>query len=155
MEISGFLDNKKLLRGFEKPEITDFSSESSINSLGQEKISSLKNAISEIKRLIEDRKTLSKKFIEEGDSIKLEIENLILSNENTLRNTSIGQSEALSEKNALRNKKVEIAELQLKEKIDCWKDISLLKKELRIYEKELSEKENRMKELNDILNEGK
>ena len=29
----------------------------------------------------------------------------------------------------------------------------MLKKELRIFEKELSEKEGRMKELNDILNE--
>jgi len=29
----------------------------------------------------------------------------------------------------------------------------LLKKELRIYEKELSEKESRIKELNEILNE--
>ena len=65
----------------------------------------------------------------------------------------LDRTEALIEKNALRNKKVEISELQLNEKINCWKDIAYVKKELRIYEKELSEKESRMKELNDILSE--
>jgi hypothetical protein len=155
MEIRGILDSKKLLKGFEKPEITGFSSENSMENFGQEKIDSLRNAISEIKRLVDERKRLSKEIIEDGDKIKLEIDNLILVNENTLRNTSVGQTEALSEKNSLRSKKVEISELQLKEKIDCWKDIATLKKELRIYEKELSEKESRIKELNDILSEGR
>lgn len=154
MELKGILDSKKLLKGFEKPEITGFSSENSMENFGQEKISSLKNAITEIKRLVDERKRLSKEIIEDGDSIKLEIDNLILVNENTIRNTAVGQTEALSEKNSLRSKKVEISELQLKEKIDCWKDIALLKKELRIYEKELSEKESRIRELNDILSEG-
>jgi DNA primase large subunit len=111
----------------------------------------LKKAISEIKQLIEERKKLSLEFIKEGEAIKSEISNLILTNESTLR--ALGQNEALIEKNALRNKKVEISELQLNEKIDCWKDIALLKKELRIYEKELSEKEGRIKELNNILME--
>ena len=153
MELKGILDSRKLLNGFEKPEITGFSSENSIENMGQEKANSLKNAINEIKRLIEERKKLSKDFTEEGDSIKLEIDNFILTNENTIRNTAIGQNEGLLEKSSLRNKKVEISELQLKEKIDCWKDIALLKKELRIYEKELSEKEGRIKELNEILSE--
>jgi hypothetical protein len=155
MELKGVLDSKKLFEEFEKPEITGFSSEKFLEGFGIEKILSLKNAIIEIKRLIEERKKLSKEILEDGDKIKLEIDNLILVNENTVRNTALGQSEALSEKNSLRNKKVEISEMQLKEKIDCWKDIALLKKELRGYEKELSEKENRIKELNEILNERK
>jgi len=155
MKLKGILDDKGLFENFEKPEITGFSSENFLEGFGIEKILSLKNAIIEIKRLIEERKKLSKEILEDGDKIKLEIDNLILVNENTVRNTVLGQSEALSEKNSLRNKKVEISEMQLKEKIDCWKDIALLKKELRGYEKELSEKENRIKELNEILNERK
>lgn len=155
MKLKGILDGKELFENFEKPEITDFSSENFLEGFGIEKILSLKNAIIEIKRLIEERKKLSKEILEDADKIKLEIDNLILVNENTIRNTALGQSEALSEKNSLRNKKVEISEMQLKEKIDCWKDIALLKKELRGYEKELSEKESRIKELNTILNEGK
>jgi hypothetical protein len=154
MEIRNILESNGLFKKLEKPEITSFSSENVFDSFGTEKVISLKNAILEIKRLIDERKKLSKEIIEDGDKIKLEIDNLILVNENTIRNTSLGQSEALSEKNSLRNKKVEISEMQLKEKIDCWKDIALLKKELRGYEKELSEKEGRMKELNEILSEG-
>jgi hypothetical protein len=155
MKLREVLDSKELFEKFEKPEITRFSSENSFDGFGTEKVISLRNAIIEIKRLIEERKKLSKEILEDGDKIKLEIDNLILINENTIRNTALGQSEALSEKNSLRNKKVEISEMQLKEKIDCWKDIALLKKELRGYEKELSEKENRIRELNEILSEGK
>ncbi len=145
------IKNKSSLVGLEKPRITGFSESSLIDSVGQERIDSLKKAVSEIKQLIEERKKLSLEFIKEGESIKSEISNLILINENTLR--ALGQNEALIEKNALRNKQVEISELQLNEKIDCWKDIALLKKELRTYEKELSEKQGRIKELNDILRE--
>ena len=153
MEIKGILDSNRLLKGFEKPEITGFSNENLIDSFGQEKISSLRKAIFEIKKLIEERKKLSEDFIEEGDEIKLEIDNFILANENTVRNTINGQNEGLLEKSSLRNKKVEISELQLKEKVDCWKDIALLKKELRIYEKELNEKESRINEINELLGE--
>lgn len=151
MELKKILGNKKSLIGLEKPGITGFSDGSMLESVGQERIDSLKKAIYEIKQLVEERKKLSLDFIKEGEELKSEISNLIIENESTLR--ALGQSEALVEKNALRNKKVEISELQLNEKINCWKDIALLKKELRIYEKELSEKESRINELNDILRE--
>lgn len=141
--------NKNALIGLEKPEISGFSEGNMLEVVGQERITSLKKAIQEIKQLVDERKKLSIEFIKEGEDIKSEINNLIIGNESTLR--ALGQNEALIEKNNLRNKKVEISELQLNEKINCWKDIALLKKELRIYEKELSEKEGRMKELNDIL----
>lgn len=150
MELRG-IKNKSSLVGLEKPEITGFSDASMMEAVGKERIDSLKKAIQEIKHLIEERKKLSFEFIKEGEEIKSEISNLILENESTLR--AFGQNEALIEKNALRNKKVEISELQLNEKINCWKDVALLKKELRIYEKELSEKQSRMSELNNILNE--
>lgn len=151
MELKEISRSKRPLIGLERPEITGFSEGNMLDALGQERVDSLKKAIQEIKHLIEERKKLSLEFIKEGEEIKSEINNLILGNESTLR--ALGQNEALIEKNALRNKKVEIAELQLNEKINCWKDIALLKKELRIYEKELSEKESRINELNDLLNE--
>lgn len=141
--------NLNSLKELEKPGISPFSESKAFDMLGQERIISLKKAIFEIKQLIEERKQLSLGFINEGEAIKSEISNQILANESTIR--ALGQNEALIEKNALRNKKIEISELQLNEKIDCWKDIALLKKELRVYEKELSEKESRVKELNNIL----
>jgi hypothetical protein len=151
MELQGISKNRNPLIGLEKPGITGFSDGSMLESVGQERIDSLKKAIQEIKHLVDERKKLSLEFIKEGEDLKSEISNLIIENESTLR--ALGQSEALTEKNSLRNKKVEISELQLNEKINCWKDIALLKKELRIYEKELSEKESRINELNSILNE--
>ncbi len=151
MELRSLSKDKTPFIGLEKPEITGFSDRTFLETVGQERIDSLKKAIQEIRYLIEERKKLSLEFIKEGEDIKSEINNLIIGNESTLR--ALGQNEAMIEKNALRNKKVEISELQLNEKIDCWKDIALLKKELRAYEKELSEKEGRMKELNDILSE--
>jgi hypothetical protein len=151
MELKGISRSKYPLIGLEKPEITGFPEGNMLDALGQERIDSLKKAIQEIKHLVDERKRLSIEFIKDAEEIKSEINNLIIGNESTLR--ALGQNEALIEKNALRNKKVEISELQLNEKINCWKDIALLKKELRIYEKELSEKEGRIKELNDILND--
>ena len=144
MEIKGISQSQTPFLGLGKPVISGFSEGNTLDAIGQERVESLKKAIAEIKQLVEERKKLSLDFIKEGEDLKSEISNLILENESTLR--ALGQSEALQEKNSLRNKKVEISELQLNEKINCWKDIALLKKELRIYEKELSEKESRIKE---------
>ena len=51
----------------------------------------------------------------------------------------------------LRQKKVDMTQLQLNEKVTCWKDVALLKKELRDKEQELTEKLDRMKAISDIL----
>lgn len=134
-----------------KPDISGFSNENSIETLGKEKIQSLRNSIGEIQKLIEEREELSQNFLDEGDEIKLEISNFLLENEKFSKN--VNEKDFLTEKNSLRNKKIEISEFQLKEKIDCWKDIALLKKELRTNERELTEKESRLNELNEILKE--
>jgi hypothetical protein len=93
---------------------------------------------------------MSKQFYEDGELLKSEINKFILEND---RIPLADQREIMREKNELRNKKVLIAESQLKEKIDSWKDIANLKKERRIYERELQEKEARVKMLNDFLKE--
>jgi len=134
-----------------KPGISGFSNGNSIENLGKEKIDSLKTSVKEIQKLIIEREELSDNFIDEGDGIKLEIGNFLLENEKFSKN--VNEKDFLTEKNSLRNKKIEISELQMKEKIDCWKDIAMLKKELRINEKELTEKQARLSELNDILKE--
>ena len=57
------------------------------------------------------------------------------------------------EKIALKQKQVEICELQLKEKVSCWQDVATLKRELREKEKEFAEKQGRMDMLGKILEE--
>ena len=118
-----------------------------------EKIESLKSSVFEIKKLIEERENLSKKFIQEGESLKSDLNNFLIENESFSNHPNINQSDFIKEKNGLRSKKIEISELQLNEKIDCWKDVALLKKELRINERELNEKQERLNSLNKLLEE--
>ncbi len=151
MELNEIFSRANVLENLKKPEIRSLSSVNSLDGIGSERIESLKNAVHEIKNLIEERKTLSNDFIKEGDEIKLEISNFLLENKHASDN--ISERDFLMEKTSLRNKKIEISELQLNEKINCWKDIALLKKELRENEKELTEKQSRLNELNDLLKE--
>lgn len=148
MEINQKLNLKKDLLNFDflkNPEIP--LEENFLGGLGESKIQSLKKAISEIYEMIKSREKLSRRIHEEGESLKSEIERYLSENEKI----QISSTDPLREKNDLRHKKIEISELQMNEKIGCWKDIALLKKELRLYEKELTEKEERIHALNKIL----
>lgn len=153
------MENEALLNtkaGFLQPEISEIlsntSDSNSFGDVGKEKIESLKKSISELKELIQEREKLSKENLQEAEKIKTEVSNFLFENESS-KFAELSEGDLLKEKNSLRHKKIEISESQLKEKIDCWKDIALLKKELRQYERELTEKESRLDELNKILKE--
>ncbi len=148
MEISDLLKGGKPVISFEKPEIT--SSGSDLTKIGLAKINALKDSVKDIGILINEREELSENFIKEGESVKTEINNFLLENENT---TEFEKADLMKEKNLLRTKKIEISEIQMKEKIDSWKDVALLKKELRSQEQELSEKEERVNSINKLLDE--
>ncbi len=119
------------------------------SSVGKAKIDSLKDIVLEIEDMIEERKSLGRKFIREGENMKVKIHNFLLENAPKGEN----DSEFTRERAELRKKQIEISELQLNEKIGCWRDISLLKKELRENTKELNEKESRADMLGKILTE--
>jgi len=120
-----------------------------LDSVGRAKLNSLKERIAEIEEMIEERKSLSRKFIKEGESMKTNINNFLM--ENAPKGED--DSEFTRERAELRKKQIEISELQLNEKIGCWRDIALLKKEMRESAKELNEKESRAEMLYRILNE--
>jgi|SRR6056297_3643716 len=128
------------------PEITN---KKDFFEVGKDKIEALKKSINEIHEMVRGRENLSKGIISEGESLKNEIEGYLKENEKV----QIGGADITKEKNDLRHKKIEVSELQLNEKISCWKDIALLKKELREYERELNEKEERIKTLNKLMEE--
>ena len=119
------------------------------DSVGKAKVDSLKELITEVDEMIKERTLLSRKFIKEGENMKVKIHNFLL--ENAPKGED--DSEFARERAELRKKQMEISELQLNEKIGCWRDIALLKKELRENTRELSEKESRAKMLGKILNE--
>lgn len=130
------------------------SKKETLQEFGKEKIESLKNSIQEIKDSIKEREKLSKDFVEECDKIKTEINNFLIENESySSADFNSNDRENTKEKNDLRSQKVDISKAQINEKINSWKDVALLKKELRDKEKELKEREARMNEINKILNE--
>ncbi|MFH1585837.1 MAG: hypothetical protein ABIB79_03655 [archaeon] len=145
MEIKDIISGGKPFLQLEKPEkALVISGEDSLQNVGQEKITALKNSIEEINYLIKQREELSKKLSDEVEKIKTDIENFLLKNESQ-------DSESFKEKNGLRKKQIEISELQLTERVNCWRDVAQLKKELRQKQGELTEKEDRMKMLDQIL----
>lgn len=114
--------------------------------IGKEKVDSLKNSIAEIGDAIQEREALSKVISEEVDKIKMTIENFLMQ-------TQAVDAEDFKERTGLRQKQIEISELQLNEKINCWRDVALLKKELRELKKELTEKESRLAMFGKILDD--
>ena len=127
----------------------DWNTSEDFDSMGNAKIDSLKELIVEIEDMIKERKILSRKFIKEGEKMKNHIHNFIL--ENAPKGED--DSEFTRERSELRKKQMDISELQLNEKIGFWRDVALLKKELRENALELNEKSSRAEMLGKILNE--
>ena len=117
------------------------------DSVGKAKVDSLKDQVSEIETMVKDRNVLSRRFIKEGEKMKTNINNFLL--ENAPKGED--DSEFTRERAELRKKQMDISELQLNEKIGCWRDIALLQKEMRESVKELNEKESRADMLGKIL----
>tara|TARA_Y100000310_G_scaffold342140_1_gene443960 strand:+ start:3661 stop:4098 length:438 start_codon:yes stop_codon:yes gene_type:complete len=140
------LQGLKNLKNDEKPQTAV-----AVEDIGKEKIEALKDSINELNIMISDRGKLSNDIIDDGERVKMEITNFL--EENKIKNPE--DPVEAQERSALRRKKVDICELQMNEKINSWRDIALLKKEMRDKEKELSEKESRLNMLNDILEEDK
>jgi hypothetical protein len=132
------------------PEIAGSAFGNSIPEMGNEKLASLKQAIAEIQESVKEREELSRKNFHEGEKIKTEINNFLIENE-TLGVGDIDPRELLKEKNELRKKKMDISEMQLNEKVGCWRDIAQLKKESREYERELNDKQERATFLNSLM----
>ena len=117
------------------------------DSVGKAKVDSLKDRVTEIETMVGERNLLSRRFIKEGEKMKTNINNFLL--ENAPKGED--DSEFTRERAELRKKQMDISELQLNEKVGCWRDIALLKKEMRESVKELNEKESRADMLGKIL----
>ncbi|MGV8152005.1 MAG: hypothetical protein ACP5OG_02915 [Candidatus Nanoarchaeia archaeon] len=140
--------NEKALEELEYTE-KPWNNSSDISMVGKEKLDALKKEIREIKELIENREKLSQEVFKEAERVKMQINNFLAE----IRTITPVDAQDTRERIALKHKEVELAELQIKEKTSSWQDIAKLKEELREKEKELSEKESRIKMLDRILEE--
>ena len=130
-------------------EKNNWNTSNDIDSVGRAKLDSLENNIKELESMIKERNILSKNFFSEAERMKDGIKAF-------LRDSAPegeGDSEFARERSELRKKDIEICELQLNEKVNCWRDIALLKKEFRENIKELNEKKSRSDMLEKILKE--
>ena len=107
-------------------------------------IDSLKEVINDINILIETRKMLNLELFRDLDVIKMEINNYILQ---LGTDTDVNKAEQLK----LRQKQVDIEEIKIQEKLNCWRDIASLKEELRERIKEFREKESSLATIGKIL----
>ncbi len=144
MEIKDISKNNELFKpeGDEKP----WNTSNNLEGLGKDKIDSLKQEIKEIEEMITERERLSQTVFNEADKIKIDINNF-------LREVHPTDIEGTRDKITLKQKQVELAEFQLKEKINCWQDIAKLREELRENKKELTGRQSRMEMLGKILEE--
>lgn len=121
-----------------------------------DEIKSLKDEIKEIEQQIDERQTLSNEIRKNCETIKTNIENVI----NEMRaiipmsqstGLSSGDTSALGALIRLRQEQATIDQFSVKEKMDAWKDIAELKKELRECVREFRERESRVDMLDKIL----
>ena len=118
-------------------------------SVGAGKVTSLKETVEEIEMMVTERRKLSDQFVGQAEKMKTNIDNFLREN----APLSEGDSEFTRERAELRKKQIEIAELQLNEHVGCWRDIALLKNELRDRTQELTEKSSRADMIEKILGE--
>ena len=110
--------------------------------LGEDKQDSLRDSVEDINKLISERENLTKDIFKDIDKIKTDINNFIL---------QLGDLSNKEDQLKLRQKQVEVELLKIQEKVNSFRDIAALKKELRERNMEITEKESRSDILDQIL----
>jgi hypothetical protein len=111
-----------------------------------DRVSLLKESISDINQMMVGREELHKELINNLDKIELFVDNSIAKFDSNRFNSNV--PDMMKE---LLKKKVEIQELKLQEKLNFWRDTALLKKELREHMKEYRDMESKTSMLDNIL----
>lgn len=133
---------KDLYKVNEGKESNEEDSQDILKLLQQEKIGILKPAIDDIIDLIRMRQELNDEIFNDVDKIKIDINNFV---------HDLGDNMNTAQQLQLRQKQVEIEEVKIQEKINCWRDIAALKKELRERLKEFKDKESKAGMLDSLL----
>ena len=106
------------------------------------KMMSMQEMIDDIEELIETRKDLQKEVFGDVNKLMSDINNFM-----TAQADRIGQVEILQ----MKEKLLDIEEFKLQEKINAFRDIALLKKELRDRVQEFKEQGSRIDVIDDLL----
>ncbi|MFA5142079.1 MAG: hypothetical protein WC471_03840 [Candidatus Woesearchaeota archaeon] len=121
----------------------DFEAEDLLGSLEGIKSTSLKEAIDDLNSMIDERQELSAEIFTDLEKMKVDMSNLIFQ-----LNPETERLEIMN----LKKRIFDFDELKVQEKLNNFRDIALLKRELRERQKEFTERESRSGVLDELLN---
>ena len=150
---TGFITDLLEQNKIKESEIRQKPSGEMLNVLKDEKIEALGQSIKDIQLLIQQRLLLNREILKDVEQIKLDINNHIASLGITSDSMGRGSGDSTIRRDILllRQKQVEVDEAKVQEKLNCWRDVAELKKELRDQIKEYKEREARLHMLGSIL----
>ena len=124
----------------------DMETDNEVNSMFKDiqgnKMVSIQEVIDDINDLIGKREMLNTEIFSDIEKIKMDINNFVL---------SLGDEMNKAEQLNMRQKQIEIDEVKINEKLNMWRDIALLKKELRERIRDIREQEGKASMLDSIL----
>ncbi|MBN2458520.1 hypothetical protein JXB31_05305 [Candidatus Woesearchaeota archaeon] len=110
-----------------------------------EKIGSIKRVMEEIDLMINERKQLSVQIVSEINTISTKVDSMLMEAAHNPEN----HREMLS----LKEKQILIEEAKVRERVECWRDIAGLKRELRERIKEFTDQESKINLLDNIISQ--
>jgi hypothetical protein len=114
-----------------------------------DRVELIEESISDIKQMIAERGLLHKEIIKSLDSVDMFINNTMpKTNEITFGTMNDSRQKLIQE---LLKKKIEIDELKTQEKLNFWRDVALLKKELREHMKEYRDMKSKTSMIDNLL----
>lgn len=133
--------------------LADFDATEMFKNISKEKLEPIRELINEIEFLISNRQDVHNEMNTHIDKMQMEIDNFLLG---LPKIKSVGEStnlggELVKAMSEFRKKKLELEELRLQEKLNFWRDVALLKRELREYAREFKEKETKSDLLDSLM----
>lgn len=110
--------------------------------LQDKKLGSIREVIEDIQSLIKERKKLRDEIFQDLENITIKINNFLTEKQDELKPEELV---------AIKKKLVEIEETKAQEKLNSWRDVSALKKELRDHIREFREKRDGIDALESMI----
>ena len=130
----------------------DITATDMFKNISKDKIEPIKELINEIETLISNREQVHNQMNKSIDKMQLQLDNFLLGLPQ-IKNTGDSNmgGEVIKAMSEFRKKKFELEELRMQEQLNFWRDVALLKRELREYARELKEKESKSDLLDSLL----
>ena len=117
------------------------------DTMQSEKLESLKASIEDIQEAIKMRKQLSDEMVRKFDNAIVDTDNFIIKLHEVDRRSELIRGEQMR----IKQKQMDFESKKIEEQVNCWRDVALLKKELREHLQEFRERENRSNMIDSIL----